>query len=109
MNLSRRGFLKTLLATTALAPIALAEPAVDPFALIPQLLKHRIEPQNGNYWAVIHQGWSRVLWSEKQNSMSWEPIDPRDVYLDHPLFKGELGRVEGMRILVDEEEAYEMA
>lgn len=103
MNLSRRGFLKSLLATSALAPIAPALVAETTSFDKIRAAKVFIESTplypdpSGNLWFVIHQGWGETI-------AEWKQIDSSDVYLDPPLFQGALGHIDGMWIREPEEE-----
>jgi secreted PhoX family phosphatase len=110
MNLSRRGFLKSLLATSALAPIA---PALveDVWAktrwtqgeTIDLVINDALTTGRG-YWAVvIHPGWGDTIaaWKREAEFYRREQWGNAD---DNPIFEGSMSYIDGMRMFVNEEE-----
>lgn len=116
-DLSRRNFLKTMLATTALAPVA---PAVVEALGQPPMLGVDLARTADSFYAVIHPGWEATIAEWKRETRLFgqaflkfsadgpKNIGPFDVYLDPPLFKGELAQIDGIRLLVDEDEPLEI-
>jgi secreted PhoX family phosphatase len=112
MNLSRRGFLKSLLATSALAPIAPAlveamAPATLTFdkmaAVMDAVIEDALTTGRG-YWAVVvHPGWSDTIaeWKREAEFYRREQWGDAD---SNPLFEDSMSYIDGMRIFVNEEE-----
>jgi hypothetical protein len=111
VNLSRRGFLKTLLATSALAPIAPAlVEAVAPTVTFDQMAKvmdavieDALTTGRGYWTVVVHPGWSETIAAWKREAEFYRHEQWGDAG-GNPLFKGSMSYIDGMRLYVDEKE-----
>lgn len=107
MNLSRRRFLKSLLATSALAPIApaLVEAAapsmMDRWAAVMDKLTADAMVSGRGYWSVvIYPGWNDVIAEWKREAEFYRA----EQWPEAPLFDGSIGHIDGWRFLEPEDE-----